>query len=200
LVAAVAASAFTAGCGALPGSVATNDELLGSWQAEPMAVDGATVAAAERACRGRDVDGDDMAMAEQLVVVDARGGRRLTLVFKGPGASMSECQLELQPGGQMAVGTISASLGFGPVAPLAPNEVSVNGTGGWRGDREALTSVTGRLGSAVTGIRVRLSRGLSVRASVGGGWFTAWWPTDETPLGVEAFDATGQKIGEAPVQ
>lgn len=194
---AVVVALIAAGYGALPGQFATNDQLRGPWRTEPLAVDSATVAEAEQACRGANLGGGEMAMADRLVILDARGGSRLTLIFRGPGEDMSECQLEMQPGGQLALGTGSASMGVGPAAPLAPNEVIVDGTSSSGGEGEAYTSVTGRVGAVVTRIRVSLSGGGSVEASVGGGLFTAWWPSDDMAFVVQAFDASGRKVGEA---
>ncbi|MFG1996329.1 hypothetical protein ACGFJ7_40765 [Actinoplanes sp. NPDC048988] len=53
----------------------------------------------------------------------------------------------------------------------------VDWSGSGRG-RYALAS--GQVGSGVTGVDVVLPDGRSVQATVGNGWWAAWWPGEET--------------------
>jgi hypothetical protein len=41
---------------------------------------------------------------------------------------------------------------------------------------QALTLVDGRSGTGVTSVRIDRSDGSSIKATVSGGWYLAWWP------------------------
>jgi hypothetical protein len=46
----------------------------------------------------------------------------------------------------------------------------------WTHPRHRLTAVSGTVGPGVTGVTLRLADGTSVAATVGRGWYLAWWP------------------------
>jgi hypothetical protein len=69
-------------------------------------------------------------------------------------------------------------------------------------DGQAYSFADGHTGADVTGVTLILDDGTSVQATVGGGWFVAWWPSPHsvksaelaTPSGVktQTFDLSGQ--------
>jgi hypothetical protein len=195
---AAACALAVAGCGTFAVErVATLDDIRGPWRPAPLAMDNATIAAAEDACRdARKVGGPDMAPLDQLVVVDARGSGRLTLLYAGAGRSFMQCELRVDARGELStVGGWSQNQA-GPDLLLAQDDVTIVQSGGVLGDAGLASYASGRIGPAVAGVQLVFIDGSVVRASIGGGWFTAWWPTAEMAFVVQAFDATGAKIGE----
>ena len=160
-------------------------------------MDPSTITAAEQFCGAPGVGGG-MVQGGRLVAVDARGGSRLTLLFAGVGADSSQCDLRIEASDTFAIIGTSASTSAGPADFVAPNDVIILGGGQMRGiGAEEWSSVTGRTGPAITAVRVEFANGSGLGASVGGGWFTAWWPTTRTNFVVEGLDASGNKVGEA---
>ena len=200
LIAAILAAGWVAaGCAALPGGGGvTNEELRAPWRPQPLSVDRATIDASQQACRKQEsefgVPGP--ATTGRLVAVDARGGGRITLLYLGRGDSYLECQVDVGSNAPLAMGGSSSEVGgFQPV--VAANDVMILGTGGMSGGAESSSSVVGRVGSNVTAVRIVLPSGSSLQASIGGGWFTAWWPSLEMVFVAEAFNASGHKVSEA---
>jgi hypothetical protein len=193
---AVAAGWLAAGCSTLAvDRFARVEEMSGPWRAEPMPVDVATAAAGEKACQdARPRIGREHLIADKLVAIDARGGARLTLIFAGPGNNYMECQLSIDAKGDFTftggvVQEVDSLL-------VAPNELAILGAGGDMGFVES-SSVSGQIGAAITEVHVAFAAGGVLRASIGGGWFTAWWPNHDMSFTVEGFDASGMKITEA---
>jgi hypothetical protein len=173
---------------------ARNEDIVGPWRAEPMPVDPKTVTDAEASCEdARPRLGADHATGDQLVAVDARGGGRVVLIFAGPGNNFMECQLLMDAKGNLRfAGGVVQDV---PALLVAANELVVIGAGGMLGSDEA-SSVSGQIGSAITDVHVVFASGGVVRASVGAGWFTAWWPNHDMGFVVQAFDPSGRKIAE----
>lgn len=191
----LAASWIVSGCAVGSGGIATSQELQGPWRPEPLVLDPATISAGQRACLAR--PGDVTVLAGRFVAVDARGGNRLFLLFDSDFGDFSACELRMDAAGNLSfVG--SSGMGNGaPFQALAPGAVVITGSDGGRNGGADWVSVTGRVGAAVAAVRVLAPGGPTVRASVGGGWFAAWWPGSQSGFTVEAFDATGEKIGDA---
>jgi len=100
--------------------------------------------------------------------------------------------------GTLRVVGASGTSSVAPLDALMPDEVMIMGGGQGSGiGTSEWSSVTGRIGSAVAVVRVVVPGAPTVRASVGGGWFAAWWPTNQMSFMVEGYNATGQRIGEA---
>lgn len=55
----------------------------------------------------------------------------------------------------------------------------------------AFTFADGRTGTGVRGVTLSLDDGTSVQATVGGGWFMAWWPGGQQIKSAELTTATG---------
>jgi hypothetical protein len=192
---ALAAGWVAAGCSTLAvDRFARNEDIVGPWRAEPMHVDPKAVTDAEAACvDARPRLGPDHVTADRLVAIDARGGGRVTLIFAGPGDNFMECQLLMDAKGKLTLtGGVVQDV---PSLLVAPNELVIMGAGGVMGSVEA-SSVSGQIGAAISEIHVVFDSGAVLRASIGGGWFTAWWPAHDMGFVVQGFDASGRKIAE----
>jgi hypothetical protein len=194
----LAVACLAAGCGTFAVEpVAKLEDVRGPWRPAPLAIDQATIAAAGDVCQdARKVGGPDMAPLDQLAVVDARGSGRLTLLYAGAGRSFMQCDLRVDARGELSMAGGWSQNEAGPDLLLAQDDVVVVQSGGVLGDVDLASSVSGRIGPAVAGVQLVFADGSVVRASIGGGWFTAWWPTDEVAFVVQAFDAAGTKIAE----
>ncbi len=64
---------------------------------------------------------------------------------------------------------------------------------------EVTTSyATGRAGANVAAAEVRLSSGLSIRASLSRGRLAAWWPTADSAVALRGYDGAGNLVGSWP--
>jgi hypothetical protein len=194
----LAVACLAAGCGTFAVEpVAKLEDVRGPWRPAPLAIDQATIAAAGDVCQdARKVGGPDMAPLDQLAVVDARGSGRLTLLYAGAGRSFMQCDLRVDARGELSMAGGWSQNEAGLDLLLAQDDVTIVQSGGVLGDAGLASYASGRIGPAVAGVQLVFIDGSVVRASIGGGWFTAWWPTDEMAFVVQAFDATGAKIGE----
>jgi len=206
----VLATVLAAGCiGMQPSSTATAsgdglssdipqpglERLRGPWQAEPFALEPAIAAAAEMECRRDGVRDPGIARELRLRVSDARGGGRMTLLFAGDGAGYATCELEVLADGGFMRGGGSTAPDDGTVPPVPRDRVSVRGSSGSSGAGVASTDVDGQVGALVAQVRIRTVR-LETVASVGDGWFIAWWPSFDHGGVIEAYAADGAKLGE----
>jgi hypothetical protein len=196
IAAAVLASGFVAlGCSTLAvDRIARNEDIAAPWRAEPLSVDLATVAAAEEACRdARVVVREEVGPVDRLVAIDARGDSRLTLIFAGPGKASMECQLVMDAKGNMSMtGGVVQDV---PALLVGPGELVIVASGGMTGHVDD-SSALGQVGSAISDVHVVFDSGAVVRASVGSGWFTAWWPAHDMAFVVRGLDASGRQIAE----
>lgn len=188
----LAPAVLLAACGGslLPGGGAT--DLSRPWQPEPYAVAQNLIAEAETACRGSGLGVIDA--VNELVVVDARGGGRLTLVFASANTTAA-CDVQRQNVGGRIV-AIGGSMMEGGVAPTPePDELVSFGTGGTSGPDGSSSSVTGRAGASIASVRIATPSGLDLAASIGpGGWYSAWWPTEEMSVEIRGLDANGNVV------
>jgi len=196
-LAVLVAGSIAAGCGAFPDPYGTHDQILGPWRAEPLAVDPATISVAEEACEeARTRVRPDMA-ADRLVAIDARGTGRITMLFSGAGSVFMQCELRMDSGGELSMAGGWAQKEEGPDLLLAQDGLRIVNSGGMLGGVDLASNVSGRIGPAVASVRLVFAAGPVVHASIGGGWFIAWWPTDDMDFVVEAYDVTGRKIAQA---
>ncbi|MDQ2965382.1 MAG: hypothetical protein M3R57_06005 [Chloroflexota bacterium] len=175
---------------------ARNEDIRGPWRPEPLSVDPKTVAAAEAACDdartrfGADVAGD------RLAAFDARGSGLITMIFSGAGSAFMQCELRMDAGGDLSMTGGWAEKAEGPDLLLAPDRLTIVHAGGLLSGVDLASNVVGRVGPAITSVRLVFGAGPIVQASIGGGWFTAWWPNPDMGFVVEAYDVTGKKIAE----
>jgi hypothetical protein len=174
-------------------------DLSAPWQAQPFAVDPAIIAAAELLCR--DPTTLVVPAGTPLVLVDARGGNRLLLLFAGPGKS-GECMVtrdrtgRLMPdGGGSSIGDIERALG--------PNEMVFHGaatqsaSAGANEPNLPMSYATGRVGAGIQAVEIVLPSGDSMRASLDRGLFAAWWPGEGDSIRARGYDAAGRLISSA---
>ena len=111
----------------------------------------------------------------------------------GPGKASMECQLVMDAKGNMSMtgGVVQAV----PALLVGPGELVIVASGGMTGHPDD-SSALGQVGSAISDVHVVFDSGAVVRASVGNGWFTAWWPAHDMSFVVAGFDASGRKIAE----
>jgi hypothetical protein len=83
-----------------------------------------------------------------------------------------------------------------PLPLLDPDDVMLVSGSSTIGGADESTAVYGRIGQAVVAVRIAVGNDPVVRASVGGGWFAAWWPSAKVGI-VQGYDVTGKKIAEA---
>jgi hypothetical protein len=189
-IAALLATISTA-CGGsiLPQGGAT--DLTGPWQAEPYAVAQPLMAEAELLCR--DGIGAMVGPDNVLVVVDARGGGILVLTFAGQKSS-SICELLASSSGNLSTSGGTGRESDQALQEPAPNELRMDGVS----NSGARSTIAGQAGAMIAAVEVVVPGGPRVRASLGrDGWFTAWWPTDETDVQVNGYDSAGTLVGSA---
>jgi hypothetical protein len=149
------------------------------------------VADADRVCRA-DPSGQVRGPALQVVAVDARGGEKLTLLYRSP-TDMAECYLDIGPDGRF---TASGSGSGGMDGNIAPNELAMRSASqtGPDGNDPGETAISGVAGPAIAAVRVHRPNGQVIEASVGGGLFTAWWPMFDDRFMFEGIDAAGVPV------
>jgi hypothetical protein len=152
------------------GRLATLADLVGPWQREPFVIDANVRAAADRACR----TDPEFPPGVQLVGIDARGGGRLITYFAGPGGAMAECVYTKVARDGSVTGSLSGK-GTQVWAPLEPGRLSPNGGGGWTDGDVAIQYVMGRVGAGGGRVVIDVEGVGPVTASLGGGWYIAWW-------------------------
>ena len=179
---------------------AARTDLGGPWQAQPFAVAPEVIEAALGVCRDPPVA--PVRPGTELVVVDARGANRLTLLFVGP-LDASQCFLTREPNGRLAVAGGEGEGNSEGWPALGPVEVMSNGVGSEEGsadpnDESVSTShLIGRAGPAIAAVDVVVPSGLTVRASLNRGWFSAWWLglDHEAVVVLRGYDAGGNLVG-----
>jgi hypothetical protein len=192
----LAGALLVGGCGPAADPYATVAQVRGPWRSEPLALSPAAQEAAEAACQDSRAALVNGLPLEQLAVIDARGTGRITVIFGGAGAAFTRCELRMTAEGglEQAGGWTRRSAGDNLLLP--PDGLTIESGGGMLGGDGLASNASGRFGGAVNSVRLVFASGTVVQASVGLGWYTAWWPTDEMDFVVEAYDRAGQKIAE----
>jgi hypothetical protein len=181
---------------------ATIAELLGPWHAEPLTLDLAMWSTVTEACRGKQVE-------QVPTLIDVRG-ESVAVVWLDD-AAVSCSTIQIRPDG--TADNVGGGSGGGPGAgfehevlpPLAPDELAVFGLAGvGAGSLEELPveglSIYGRTGPGIASVRVTPAGGPEITATMGDGWFGAWWPFKggDLPLVViRGYDASGRYMAEA---
>lgn len=73
--------------------------------------------------------------------------------------------------------SMSASVSSAPSTPVADGRVTLWSEHLTRRDGQAYSFADGRTGANVKAVTLALDNGTKVDATVGGGWFVAWWPS-----------------------
>jgi hypothetical protein len=134
------------------------------WTAVPTAPSPAAIKVARAACGS--VTSADVLAADQrgpyTAIVFQRGSKPTECVTEGRRVLLS--QATLYPP------RMFVSPGAGNVTLPIPSPRW------WTHPRRRLTAVSGTVGPGVTRVTLRLANGTSVAATVGHGWYLAWWP------------------------
>jgi hypothetical protein len=179
---------FVAACGA--GADASAVPIAGPWQAVPFApLDARLTDAAEAACR--DMDGAGPARV-QVVLHDQRGAGVDTVILAGP-AFLAECDTQLRTNALVtSVGGSSAPFRGAPPPDLAVTTelgTTMSGTG-----VPTRTVVGGRAGAGVARVVVAVADGRQVTASLGNGFYVAWWPGADTAVSIVVSGPDGSPV------
>lgn len=167
------------------------------WQAAPFRIGETILGLAVTTCRA-----DGALPALPLAVADARGGGQVTLLFADP-SSEYECTVAGRPDGSLEFkGGGGGPSGLNQLPDPGVAQVSgtstigtIGGPGGGGANTGASSAVSGRVGAAVAAVDVILPDGRRIRASTANGWFSAWWPSDQTTIQVQAIGADGLPLG-----
>jgi hypothetical protein len=192
-------------------------ELTAGWTAEPRRVDQATVDLVAQTCArsAASFPGQPAVDTWRPAVVDVRGDVAMAVVTSGD--KHLYCDFygvgKLEPSREPL--RYLASSGSGSVHEPLPDgqQLSLSGHGEFgSGSYEyAAGRVIGQVGPEVTRVVVELEDGDEVVATVGDGWYVAWWPGDvrrillfqwadvPQPVTVRAYGAEGDLLAELPV-
>lgn len=122
--------------------------------------------------------------AAELVLAERRGEWTFTVVAVDDGA-VGECLLHDAQGLLGLFGGYDNGMGslgvVDDLPELSPDRVDSYGGFTGSGPAGSHTSVTGRAGSEVTAVTVHAPDGQDVTATLSGGYWAAWWPTDADP-------------------
>jgi len=192
-------------------------ELTAGWTAEPRRVDQATIDLVARTCArsAAAFPGQPAARTWRPAVVDVRGDVAMAVVTSrdkhfycdyfgvGKFASSHEPLRHL------------AGSGSGSRYEPLPDgqQLSVSGFGDFVSESYGYAGyrLQGQVGPEVTRVVVELDDGDEVAATVGDGWYVAWWPGDvrrillfqwadiPQPVTVRAYGAGGDVLAELPV-
>jgi hypothetical protein len=119
-----------------------------------------------------------------LVVQDQRTDREALLVFAQGNEAIS-CLVGRSPSGGLEVLTEASDTAFVEGVDLAVTSWTAHDRGG---------ILVGRFRLPVASIRIRLRDGRLVEASMGNGYFAAWWDAGTEPIFVSGYDASGNRI------
>lgn len=172
-------------------------QLFGPWSANPFGVPPAIAAAVDGACRTFQRDADmDFQPGQAMVVIDVRGAGVAQVWYAGPNGVSASCQdVTLDPAQAAAVlGGGSSSSGGGPQVAVAPNSILVIDRigSGVPGVPVEKSYVSGKVGAGITRVQIEQPGRAPVVATIGRGWFAAWFPGEWAPRSfVVGYDVLG---------
>jgi hypothetical protein len=197
MFAATLVGASVAGCDSSPApsdaGLAIGDPSV-AWRPQPFRVAGPILAAAIASCQKGGIP-----LEARPVLADARGLDRITLLFESADRTTSASCSTLRSadatwqstGSSVASGSQPEDLpGADDVAVGIESEGgdTVNGL-----TAPGRTIALGRVGIHVAAVQVVVA-GRPIAATVGNGWFSAWWPTGDRITQVTAIGGDGQPL------
>jgi hypothetical protein len=193
---ALAVAATAAGCGGQPPDPSELD-VTSPWQADPITVPAAAMAAAITSCRAADqavLPGNP-----PVLVADVRGSGRMFLLFSAPGGGAFPCTVDIARNGTFA----ASSQASGPLivrgAPAAGtasiDSAFTDGSAVAGGPSVPTSYAIGRVGNGVLAVDLVFDGGNRIRTSSANGWFAAWWPSAELPRDAETVGPIGSPTG-----
>ena len=164
--------------------LATPMSVFGSWQSMPSIADPKLATAARGACLA---EGEGEA---SLVVQDQRG-LAAALLFRA-GGDMVMCVAFFDVNGEIQTASSSGT-------HLSPENAafgldSVGRAPGFSATNPGLTWLFGHQAADTRDVVLILEDGTQVSASSSGGWFLAWWPSDQTVASMSVLDAHGKPV------
>lgn len=184
---AVVAALLLAGCGPT-GVVQPTPDNFAAWSEHPLTPD-AGLAGSALAAGSACASGEDGANV-RILLQDRRTPQTAAFLFAGP-TTFGGCMVT--SGGGMSLA------GSGPALEPTNGTLSIddNGAGGAGG--EGVRELGGRVAPNAVQVVVHLTDGRSVLASIGNGYWLAWWPDTARAERVVATDTSGAEIGSSEV-
>jgi hypothetical protein len=183
LAAGVAVLALILSSSAAPAS------LYASWTSVPSVADPALAKAAATMC----TQGFTDFSSATLLVEDQRGTAAALLYLRGDSAI--SCVLALTSNGTTVASAASASRLTPAAGQLSVDGWSVTGATNPARGETGLTRIFGRVPAGTTAVSVVRADGVRIAASVGQGYFLAWWPSDSGVASIDALSASGARLG-----
>lgn len=163
--------------------------LYASWTSLPSVADPTLAKAATTMC----AQGFSDSASAQLLVQDQRGTAAALLYLRGDSAL--SCILALASDGTIVAGAASASRLTPAAGQLSVDGWSVTGATNPARGETGLTRLFGRIPPGTTAVSVVRADGFRIAATVGHGYFLAWWPSDSDVASIDALSATGARLG-----
>jgi hypothetical protein len=192
-VALAVVASIAIGCGGTMERATPSSAVLGAWQARPLArLDEGLKSLAETRCRAATPDASGL----PAVLHDQRGVGVDTVVLAGPDGRV-QCQVVGDPTGK--VETVTSGVIDGAVADVpGTDDITIAGMGSSSGSQTGTVSdISGRAGSAIAALRIRLDDGREITATTSNGWFYAWWPGEARAVSLEGDDPSGRRVAAA---
>lgn len=173
-----------------PGGGATPAQ---AWTAVPLPQDSTIIARAEAACGSGGTNGKAPGMGPideglPLSVVDARVNT--AIAFFTDGHRFATCQFSWGSDGTVG----SAVSGQGVLASSDASSVDVLTGESSPGDSSKVMLLIGHAGLGATRVTIHLASGIDVTASVGNGYYLAWWPEPQSVVSIETADISGRTL------
>lgn len=164
--------------------LATPTSVFGSWQSVPSIADPKLATAARDACLAEGEGG------ARLLIQDQRG-LAAALLFRNRD-DMVMCVAFFDANGGIQTATSSGTR-------LSPESTafgldSVGRAPGFSATNPGLTWLFGHQAADTRDVVLILEDGTKVSASSSGGWFLAWWPSDQTVQSMSVVDAQGKAV------
>ena len=162
----------------------TPTSVFGSWQSVPSIADPKLATAARGACLAEGEGG------ASLLIQDQRG-LAAALLFRNRD-DMVMCVAFFDTNGEIQTATSSGT-------HLSPESTafgldSVGRAPGFPATNPGLTWLFGHQAADTRDVVLVLEDGTRVSASSNGGWFLAWWPSDQTVASMSVLDAHGKAV------
>jgi len=216
------ATAALVGAVMIPAMTGTDPKAFASWTRTPSAVAAQDLEDARRACmaslrdweqRGTQAPDDERPdirpQTAKLVAAERRGEYVFVALATESGASITCLSEAGNPGGVSSAGGSPTAMSPKPPA-LAPTQVEAPGAGTSTGPDGAFAFTMGRVGTDVRAITLHAGSTV-IDATVGDGWFAAWWPVEKSSVDrvgagapyeeptVDVTLADGSVLKDAPV-
>jgi len=178
-IGALAGAAGTAGAVAVVISLSAGaSNAFAGWTPAPTPPAPGQLAAAQASCQA----GQSPIAGLPLKLADTRG----PFTFSVYASDSSSATCISGPSFTAISGTVASSAANVPAGQIMLSSGHHTDRGG-----EAFSFAEGRTGAGVTGVTLTLDDGAKVQATVGGGWFVAWWPGPGEVKSADLATATG---------